>query len=137
MEEKLAIASYNNNNTNELLNQISEIWNACRHIKKAWFSRKNEFFILIFYSYIIIYFVYYSYYCFFFFATWPEILFRFLSFMSVISRNARLGYPALKTSKQNATNYQNSKNSNCQLKTTQPLMTTKSMVESAWAEGMG
>ncbi len=29
------------------------------------------------------------------------------------------------------------KNSNCQLKTTLPLITTKSMVESAWAEDMG
>ena len=27
-------------------------------------------------------------------------------------------------------------NSNCQLKTTQPLMTIKSIVESAWAEDM-
>ena len=43
----------------------------------------------------------------------------------------------LVTSKQNATNNKNSKNSNSQIKTTLPLVMTKSMVESAWAEDMG
>ena len=41
------------------------------------------------------------------------------------------------TLKQNATNYQNNKNLKCQLKTTLPLMMTKSIVENAWAEDMG
>ena len=42
-----------------------------------------------------------------------------------------------KTKLQNATNNQNSKNSNCQRKTTLLLMMTKSMVETDWVEDIG
>ena len=58
MEEKLAIASYNN--PNELLNQGSEIFNVCKRKKIGFLVDNHNLFYLIhysFYTYIYIYII--------------------------------------------------------------------------------
>ena len=47
MEEKLAIASYNN--PNELLNQRSEILNVCRLKKNGYLVDKNKAFLICYF----------------------------------------------------------------------------------------